>query len=107
MAPPPNVSFGNMSEAFTPDLKVAKMFIDNEFVESGNQYANVNPCQEESTCDVFQAGDEQVDRAVGAARKAFQIGSEWRTMDASARGNLMLKLADLMDQNKEYLASKN
>jgi len=42
---------------------------------------------------------------VAAARKALQIGSEWRTMDASARGNLMLKLCALMERDAGYLAA--
>lgn len=33
-----------------------------------------------------------MDIAVAAARKAFAIGSEWRTMDASARGKLLNKV---------------
>ncbi len=49
----------------------------------------------------FQA---DVDKAVAAARKAFQLGSEWRRMDASARGKLLHKLADLVDRDLEYIA---
>ena len=37
-----------------------------------------------------------VDLAVGAAREAFKLRSPWRTMDASQRGKLMFKLADLI-----------
>lgn len=40
-----------------------------------------------------------------AARAAFQPGSEWRTMDASARGNLMYKLSELIDNHKIHLAN--
>ena len=49
----------------------------------------------------FQA---DVDKAVAAARKAFEFGSPWRTMDASKRGALIYKLADLMERDMEYLA---
>ncbi len=45
-----------------------------------------------------------VDKAVAAARKAFQLGSEWRRMDASARGLLVNKLADLVERDRVYLA---
>ena len=45
-----------------------------------------------------------VDKAVEAARKAFAFGSEWRTMDASFRGKLMFKLADLMERDADYIA---
>lgn len=40
-----------------------------------------------------------------AARTAFQPGSEWRTMDASARGRLMCKLAELINEHKIHLAN--
>lgn len=46
-----------------------------------------------------------VDLAVKAARAAFQPGSEWRTMDASARGNLIYKLSELIDNHKIHLAN--
>jgi len=49
----------------------------------------------------FQA---DVDRAVAAAKRAFTPGSAWRKMDASDRGALIGKLADLIDANKQYLA---
>lgn len=47
---------------------------------------------------------EDVDKAVKAARKAFQIGSPWRTMDASERGRLIYKLADLIERDRLLLA---
>lgn len=40
-----------------------------------------------------------------AARTAFQPGSEWRTMDASARGRLIYKLAELINEHKIHLAN--
>lgn len=39
-----------------------------------------------------------------AARQAFQIGSPWRTMDASERGQLINKLADLIERDRLLLA---
>jgi aldehyde dehydrogenase (NAD+) len=41
---------------------------------------------------------------VAAAKEAFKLGSPWRTMNASARGNLLNKLADLIERDREYLA---
>ena len=37
-------------------------------------------------------------------REAFQLGSEWRTMDASRRGRLLAVMADLMERDQELLA---
>ena len=48
-----------------------------------------------------------VDKAVAAAREAFKFGSEWRRMDASARGRLITKFADLVDRDKEYMAVRS
>ena len=45
-----------------------------------------------------------MDAAVAAARAAFKLGSPWRTMDASQRGRLINKLADLIERDSRYLA---
>lgn len=45
-----------------------------------------------------------VDKAVQAARLAFSLGSVWRRMDASERGRLLSKLADLVERDSIYLA---
>lgn len=45
-----------------------------------------------------------VDKAVQAARLAFSLGSVWRRMDASERGRLLSKLADLVERDMVYLA---
>ena len=45
-----------------------------------------------------------VEKAVQAAKNAFKLGSQWRTMDASERGRLLYKLADLFERDTEYLA---
>lgn len=44
-----------------------------------------------------------VEIAVRAAKKAFHRYSEWRTLDASQRGRLLYKLADLMERDAKYL----
>ena len=50
---------------------------------------------------IFQA---DIDLAVKAATAAFKRNSKWRSMDASARGKLMIKAADLMQRDLAYLA---
>lgn len=44
-----------------------------------------------------------MDLAVKAAKKAFHRYSEWRTLDASQRGRLLYKLADLLERDAKYL----
>lgn len=53
---------------------------------------------------VHSASVEDVDRAVLAAHKALKNPS-WKRLPATERGMLMMKLADLMEQNKELLAT--
>ena len=45
-----------------------------------------------------------MDKAVEAAKAAFKFGSEWRRMDASKRGSLLFKFADLLERDLVYLA---
>merc|ERR1719284_443854 len=76
-----------------PEVNFTKLFIDNKFVDSvkGATYTTINPATEEPICKVAEGGKEDVDLAVEAARRAFKLGSEWRTMDASHRGRLLNK----------------
>jgi len=52
-------------------------------------------------CVLLQA---DVEKAVRAAKAAFKRGSVWRQMNASARGRLLYKLADLIERDGAYLA---
>ncbi|KAF3915447.1 Omega-crystallin [Orbilia brochopaga] len=83
------------------------LFINNEFVKGkkGQEFEVINPSNEKVTCKVHEATEEDVDIAVAAARKAFHVGSEWRTMATASRGKLLLKLADLFEKNSDLLAS--
>ena len=45
-----------------------------------------------------------IHKAVKAAREAFKLGSPWRRMDASKRGRLLYKLADLIERDTIYIA---
>jgi acyl-CoA reductase-like NAD-dependent aldehyde dehydrogenase len=45
-----------------------------------------------------------INNAVAAAQEAFKLDSPWRTMDASKRGMLLNKLADLIQRDAVYLA---
>jgi len=81
-------------------------FVDGEFVKSssGKTFETVNPATEEVIASVEDSNATDVDAAVAAARRAFTDGSEWKSMNASGRRDLMLKLADAIESNKEYLS---
>jgi len=81
-----------------------RLFINNEFVnsESGKTFATLRPDTEEVICEVQEADKADVDKAVAAAEEAFKLGSPWRSMDATDRRDLMLKLADLIVRDRDY-----
>ena len=82
-----------------------RMFIGGRFVfaASGKTFPVYNPATGEVMADVPEAESEDVDRAVRAAREAFDHGP-WTKMKPSERGRLMWKLADLLEQHLEEFA---
>lgn len=85
-------------------IKATKLLINGKFVESksGKTFTTVNPATEEVIASVSEAGAEEAELAVRAARKAFDEG-EWRNMPAFEKSKLLHKLADLIEQNLDEL----
>lgn len=97
----------NIAPIKNPDIKYTQLFINNEYVNavSGKTFPVFNPANAKKIADIQEADKADVDKAVAAAKAAFALGSAWRTMDASKRGVLLNKLADLMERDISYLAS--
>ncbi|VDP54467.1 unnamed protein product, partial [Schistosoma margrebowiei] len=96
-----------MTKAYClPEVKHTQLFIGNEFVDSKSKrtFPTINPTTEDVICHVQEADQNDVNKAVEVAKAAFKTGSTWRTMDASERGVLLHKLADLIEMNAEYIA---
>jgi len=95
------------SPAARPDIKIqyTKCLINGEWVDAASRetFETVNPATGDTIAQVAAGDTPDVDKAVAAARKAFEAGP-WRTMSATERGRLMFKLADLIEKNKEELA---
>jgi len=85
--------------------KPRKMFIDGKWVEaaSGKTFPTYNPATGEVMAQVAEGDREDINRAVKAARKAFD-GGAWPEMTASERGRLIWKLGDLIEQHLEEFA---
>ena len=81
------------------------LFINNEFVKakSGKTFDAINPATSKVICEVQEAGDEDVDIAIKAARTAFE--GAWGELTPTERGKLLVKLADLIYENSEMLAA--
>jgi aldehyde dehydrogenase (NAD+) len=84
--------------------QVTRLLINNRWVpsESGKTFATINPSTGEEICQVAEADTADVDKAVKAARTAFE--GPWRKMRASERGRLLYRLADLIEANADELA---
>jgi acyl-CoA reductase-like NAD-dependent aldehyde dehydrogenase len=82
-----------------------KMLIDGKWVDaaSGKTFTTVDPATEEPLAEVAAGEQEDIDRAVKAARKAFE-GGPWRRMSPSERGRAIWKLADLIEARTEEFA---
>ena len=59
-----------------PEIKFTKLFINNEFVDSvsGKTFATIDPTDETEIAQISEGDKADVDKAVKAARKAFEIG---------------------------------
>ena len=97
----------NEFQYFYVFITLKKLFINNEFVDakSGKTFETINPANGKTIARVAEADKVDVDRAVQAAKDAFKLGSPWRRSDASHRGVLLHKLADLMQRDAAHLAA--
>jgi gamma-glutamyl-gamma-aminobutyraldehyde dehydrogenase len=82
-----------------------KAFIDGKFVaaRSGRTFASINPATGETLAEVASCGEEDVDRAVASARRAFLAGS-WSRAAPAHRKEVLLRLAQLLRENLQELA---
>jgi phenylacetaldehyde dehydrogenase len=83
-----------------------QLLINNQWVDaaSGKTFETLNPATGEVLAHIASGDKEDIDRAVRAARKAFEDGP-WRKMTASERGRLVWKLGDLIEQHLEEFAT--
>src|SRR5690242_16472355 len=81
-----------------------ELFINGEFVpaEDRKTAPTLNPHDNTKIADVAQAGKADVDKAVKAAQAAFP---KWSSMAAMDRGRILLKLADLIEENADELST--
>jgi phenylacetaldehyde dehydrogenase len=82
-----------------------KLLINGRWVEaaSGKTFATHNPATGEVLANVAEGDQEDVNRAVAAARQAFDQGP-WSRMTASERGQVIWRVADLIERDAEALA---
>ncbi|MGW1057144.1 aldehyde dehydrogenase family protein [Micromonospora rubida] len=78
------------------------LFIDGEFVDGEHLNKSVNPATEEVLAEVTWAGSEDVDRAVRAARKAYE--KVWGPMPGRDRAKYLFRIARIIQERSRELA---
>jgi aldehyde dehydrogenase (NAD+) len=95
---------------FTPETAAAEflrkphqLLIDGHRVpsSSGRTFNSLNPATEEVIATIAEGNEADVDRAVAAARRAFE--GPWRTMRAAERGHILLKWAELLKRHADEI----
>lgn len=80
-----------------------QLYIGGSFEDGASQRTLINPGNGEELCKVPEASVQQVEKAIKAARKAFDEGP-WPRMTNAERASLLFKVADKIDEQAEELA---
>ncbi|NBW99368.1 aldehyde dehydrogenase family protein, partial [bacterium] len=85
--------------------KPGKLLINNEWCEaaSDKRFDVINPATEAKLTDCAEGAQADVDRAVAAARKAFESGP-WKKMSARERGRILNRAAQLLERHRQEIA---
>ena len=95
-----------MTQTATEELvQTGRLFIGGEWqaASSGSEFDTINPATGEVLTTVAEAGADDIDRAVAAAREALREGA-WPKTDARARGRLLYAIADGLEARADDLA---
>lgn len=94
---PQDSSFAEIAQSYD-------LFIGGKFVapEDDNYFSSTNPATGKELCSFAQAGKNDVDKAVKAARKAFK--GEWSSISAAERGKYLYRLARMIQEKARELA---
>ncbi|GMI99732.1 aldehyde dehydrogenase 2A, aldehyde dehydrogenase 2B4, aldehyde dehydrogenase 2 [Hibiscus trionum] len=97
-----------LEKPITPSVRVnyTKLLINGDFVDSasGKTFPTYDPRTGDVIAHVAEGDAEDINRAVSAARKAFDEGP-WPKMTAYERSRVLFRFADLIDQHTEELAT--
>ena len=82
-----------------------QLFIDGNWcdAESGKTFTTPNPATGETLAEVAEADKADIDKAVTAARRAFE--GKWSKISARDRGRMLYKLSQLIEEHSRELAA--
>lgn len=87
-------------------MEIKKFYIDGKWVEGSQKRTLdvINPANGSVIAKIYESSVEDTRNAIAAAKKSFYKTREWRDMDSQARGDMILKIADLMERDAAKLA---
>ena len=88
------------------EVKHKGIFLNGEWIDAseGKTVPTINPATEKAVADIASASVADADKAVAAARAAFDDG-RWSGKSAASRAKVLLKIADLLDEQNEEIAT--
>ncbi|XP_059670173.1 benzaldehyde dehydrogenase, mitochondrial-like [Cornus florida] len=97
-----------LEEPITPPVQInyTKLLINGQFVDSasGKTFPTLDPRTGDVIAHIAEGDAEDINRAVSAARKAFDEGP-WPKMTAYERSRIMLRFADLIEKHSDEIAA--
>lgn len=84
-------------------MRQFQQYIDGQFEDAGANFPSIDPATGEHWAIMPEARSDDVDRAVEAAHRSLHTGA-WPAMTPTARGKLLMKLADVIAVNAQDLA---
>lgn len=84
-----------------------KTYINGKWIDGSSRkiLQSVNPATEEVISDVVENNIEDTNLAISAARKSFYETREWRDLDTQSRSDILLKIADKIEENLDEIAT--
>ena len=88
-------------------MEIKKMYINGQWTQGspGTTSDVVNPFNGDILCRIWESSIEDTREAIKAAKNAFYTTREWRDMDVEARSRVLLKVAQLIEENQEEMAA--
>jgi aldehyde dehydrogenase (NAD+) len=83
-------------------VRTGRLYIDGSWEDAVDTFEQIHPATGEMTAQLASGGPEDIDRAVRAARRAFDEGP-WPTLDPRERRRTLLRIAEAVDQRAEEL----
>ena len=82
------------------------MYINGNWTmgEKAKTFETLNPYDGSHLADIYESSENDALEAIKAAKYSFYIDRSWRDMDSQTRGDILLRIADILESRKEEFA---